>query len=164
MKTKYLILIALVFFIVLFLFSWAFTQDLNTYKNYSGAWQSYQVSDSLILGKGGQYWSPVFRIYPYMTFNIETFGADSTDITRVKLYQSDEKDSTKAIYVADLSWKSHTSKTGATVITTEGVYGATLDNAFAVNTFGWLVFITGSDHAAINYAEIRATGWNTVPR
>jgi hypothetical protein len=163
MKIKYLILTALISFLVLFLFSWLYSQDLNTYKNYSGAWQSYQVDDSLSLGNSGQYWSPMFRIYPYMTFNIETFGADSTDISRVKLYQSDEKDSTKAIYVTDLSWKSHTSKTGATAITAEGVYGATLDD-FAVNGFGWLVFITGSDHAAINYAEIRATGWNTVPR
>ncbi len=156
-------------------------QNTGFQKNFSGSWQEWDKHlglypsvttatdtfyfagvDSVIIGP--------FLVWPYMTANMayaDTVAAnDSIHIVSVDFFQFFDPTTTwtTTVFNSQLSWKSHTSSTGATAITATGSYGANIgsNSTYLVNSYGWLRVELGANNRVLNgnYFMLKLTGWN----
>lgn len=126
---------------------------LDAWSLYSGTWRMFVVeddslqSDSLFFNPGDTLtWSRKFLGWPTSGIHIligdtATAGSDSINY-QADLYQSGfnfDPDTSTAIFVKTLSWKSHTSSTGSTTISAAGYYAANItDTAIFPFRFCWI--------------------------
>lgn len=140
----------------------------NNWYAAQGVWDSGFVIDTLSVGTDNTYWTVPFRTYGFSSFDIDVVAPSATvSITRIKLMQWDSKDSTKASYIMDLSWKSHSSKSGSVALSAAGYYSANPADVgtYNVNTWSWLCIKTSATNSATGVSVIiRGSGWNTNPR
>jgi len=155
-----------ILFLLVFLPTVLFSQ--NNWYAAQGVWDNAFVIDTLAVGSDDTYWTDAFNLYAYISFNIDVVAPDSTvSISKIKLFQWDSKDSSKASYIMDLSWKSHSSNSGATSLSAAGYYSANPANVgvFSVNSKAWLCIKTSATNADSGVSVIiRGSGWNTNPR
>lgn len=140
--------------------------DVANWRQNSGVWGKQTFTNYNVIGADTAWIGP-FMVWPFQAVNITIEDTAAVDVDSVNIsfdfYQWPTNDTSKAVIVGVLEFKSHWSSTLDSTLTGIGTYSAILGStAYFSNQHGWLRMRSADGQKKTNGILIttRTNGWN----